>query len=161
MTSPAPLRKLTRAFSLVEVTMAIGIVAFALTAIMGLLSITLKNSKSAQDDTLVAEMTGDLIGYLRKQPFNDIPNLTNIYFDLNGKRINPVNSSGVIQGMTPGAALTAGAVYECQPVVVGDPRTVSASGATNLWRLTLNFQWPPGASKSPNRKSIHADIARY
>lgn len=161
MTSPVPLRKAVEGFSLIEVTMAIGIVAFALTAIMGLLSITLKNSKSAQDDTLVAEMTGDLMSYLRKQPFADIPNLTNVYFDVNGKRLNPINSSGVIQGMSASSALAGGAVYECLPSVAGDTNTVSASGATNLWRLTLKFQWPAGVANTPNGKSIHADVARY
>lgn len=141
--------------------MAIGIVAFALTAIMGLLSITLKNSKSAIDDTMVAEMTGDLVAYLRKQPFDDIPSLTNVFFDVNGKRLNAIDSSGRIVGLAAGDAVAQGAVYECNPSVAGDAGTVSASGVTNLWRVTLKFQWPAGVSNTLNGKSIHADIARH
>lgn len=161
MNGPASPRKSAGGFSLVEVTIAIGIVAFALTAIMGLVSITLKNSKSAQDDTMVAEMTGDLMSYVRKQPFDNIPGLTNVYFDVSGKRLNTIDSSGVIQGMSAGTAVAQGAVYECIPTVAGDTNTVSASGATNLWRLTLKFQWPAGISNNINGKSIHADVARY
>lgn len=149
------------AFSLVEITLALGVAAFALTAIVGLLSLTLKNSKSAMDDTLVAEMSGDLVNTLRKQNFTNISMATNVFFDISGKRINSLDSAGLIQGMPVSAAVAQGAVYECVPTVVADTNTLSPNGAANLWRITLNFRWPAGVSSTLNQKSIHADIARY
>lgn len=144
-----------------EITLALGVAAFALTAIVGLLSLTLKNSKSAMDDTLVAEMSGDLVNTLRKQNFSDISKATNVFFDISGKRINTLDSSGVIQGMPISSAVSQGAVYECVPSVLADTDTLSPNGAANLWRITLKFRWPAGVSTTLNQKSIHADIARY
>lgn len=149
------------AFSLVEITLALGVAAFALTAIVGLLSLTLKSSKSALDDTLVAEMSRDLVNTLRKQDFTNISMATNVFFDISGKRINSLDSAGLIQGMPVSTAVSQGAVYECVPTVVADTNTLSPNGAANLWRITLKFRWPAGVSSTLNQKSIHADIARY
>jgi uncharacterized protein (TIGR02598 family) len=149
------------AFSLVEITLALGVAAFALTAIVGLLSLTLKSSKSAMDDTLVAEMTGDLVNTLRKQDFTNISKATNVFFDISGKRLNPLDSSGLIEALPVSSAVSQGAVYECRPAVVADANTLSPDGSANLWRVTLNFRWPAGANSTQNQKSIHADIARY
>lgn len=148
-------------FSLVEITLALGVAAFALAAIVGLLSVTLKNSKSAMDDTLVAEMTTDLVNTFRKQAFNDISNATNVYFDISGKRVNTLDASGLIVAMAQGTAITKGAVYECVPSVIADTNTKSGDGTVNLWRIALSFQWPAGATNSANQKTIHANIARY
>jgi len=149
------------AFSLVEITLALGVAAFALTAIVGLLSLTLKNSKSAMDDTLVAEMTGDLVNTLRKQDFTNISKATNVFFDISGKRINTLDSAGLIQGLSTSAAVAQGAVYECIPAVTADTNTLSPNGSANLWQVTLNFRWPAGVNSTVNQKTIHADIARY
>lgn len=150
-----------KGFSLVEITLALGVAAIALSAIVGLLSITLKNSKSAMDDTLVAEMTGDLVNTLRKQSFTNISKATNVYFDISGKRINSLDSDGVIQGMAQTDALAKGAVYECVPTVTADTNTLSPDGSANLWRIALKFRWPAGASSTVTQKNLHADIARY
>ena len=148
-------------FSLVEITLALGVAAFALTAIVGLLSLTLKNSKSAMDDTLVAEMTGDLVNTLRKQDFTNISKATNVFFDISGKRLNALDSAGLIQGMAVSSAVSQGAVYECVPVIAADTNTLSPDGSANLWQVTLNFRWPAGANSTVNQKTIHANIARY
>lgn len=148
-------------FSLVEVTIALGVAAFALAAIVGLLSITLKSSKSALDDTLVAEMASDLINTMRKQTFTTIPTTTPVYFDIGGKRVNDLSTAGAIQSMDEPTARSRGGVYACTPSVTADPATANSDGSANLWRVTLNFQWPVGVTTSANEKTIHADIARY
>jgi uncharacterized protein (TIGR02598 family) len=148
-------------FSLVEVTIALGIAAFALAAIVGLLSVTLKDGKSALDDTLIAEMARDIVNTMRKETFTSIPTATVVYFDNGGKRANELDSSGNIQTMSESDAISQGAVYQCTPVVVADAATTSADSTVNLWRVTLNFKWPVGAAKSINEKTIQADIARY
>jgi len=151
----------TSAFSLVEVTIALGITAFALAAIVGLLSLTLKNSKSAQDDTLVAEMAGDFINGMRKQEFTAIPTVPTVYFDVGGKRLNPSTASGEIQALGSTVAISQGGIYECVPSVTVDQSTTNPDGSANLYRVSLNFKWPIGSANSVNEKTIHADIARY
>ncbi|MBC8002382.1 MAG: hypothetical protein H7X97_07315, partial [Opitutaceae bacterium] len=133
-------------FSLVEITLALGIAAFAITAIVGLLSITLQTSKSAMDDTLLAKMTGDLVNTLRKQDFSNIKNAsTNVFFDISGKRLNNLDSAGLIQAMPVTTAISQGAIYECEPVVTADTNTLNPDGTTpNLWHITLKFHWPAG-----------------
>ncbi len=153
----------SEAFSLVEMAIALGIVAFALTAIVGLLSATLKTGKSALDDMLVSEMTSDLVNTLRKQSFTNISsNATNVFFDIAGKRVNPVDATtGVISNLTTATAISQGAVYMCSPTVRSDTNMEGTNSFPNLWRITLAFQWPVTTGSTPNQKSIHAEIARY
>ena len=152
----------SRGFSLVEVALSLGIVAFALTGIVGLLSATLKTTKSSMDDLVVSEMAASLVNTFRKQDFAAISsNPGSIFFDLSGKRINAIDTStGVINSLSTAAAVAQGAIYECVPTIQADPDTIG-NNRTNLWRISFKFQWPAGATGSVNQKTIHADIARY
>src|SRR5271155_1091560 len=58
-------RRATAGFSLVEVVLAIGIIAFALVSIISLMSLGLQSSKSSTDDTNIALMTQSVISLLR------------------------------------------------------------------------------------------------
>jgi len=151
-----------RGFSLVEVALSLGIVAFALAGIVALLSATLKTTKSSMDDLVVSEMAASLVNTFRKQDFATInSNPTNIFFDLSGRRINGVDTNtGVINSLSTSAAVAQGAIYECAPTVLADSDTIG-NNRTNLWRISFKFQWPAGATGSVNQKTIHADIARY
>jgi uncharacterized protein (TIGR02598 family) len=149
-------------FSLVEVAISLGIVAFALTGIVGLLSATLKTSKSSMDDMLVSEMTSDIVNTFRKQDFANISsNPTNVFFDVSGKRINGVDTTtGVISNVSPDTAIALGAVYVCIPTVTS-ATNLMAGTVDNLWNIRLTFRWPAAASSTNSQKTVHADIARY
>ena len=67
----APLA-LRRAFSLVEVVIAIGIVSFGILAVISLLSMGVQNSLDSADDTNLALMAQTLNGTLRAQSFNNL-----------------------------------------------------------------------------------------
>ncbi|MFZ4599777.1 MAG: type IV pilus modification PilV family protein [Terrimicrobiaceae bacterium] len=154
-------------FSLVEVALSLGIVAVALTAIVGLLSVTVGQTKAITDDTLIADMSGDLLNTLRKQPFDGISSVPVVYYNIDGQRVNPTAADGSVESMPAGSAISAGAVYKCAPRVTSDTNTTRPDPAggddiTNLWRITLDFSWPVTAAGTPvNRRNIHADIARY
>lgn len=152
-----------RGFSLVEVAISLGIVAFALTAIVGLLLATLQTSKSSMDDMLLSEMTSDLVNTLRKQDFTNISsNPPNIFYDISGRRINGVDANtGIITAVDTTTAISSNAVYVCAPIISSDTSTMGVSNSVNLLRITLDFQWPAGAASSINKKTIHAEIARY
>lgn len=51
-----PLKGCRDAFSLIEVTIAIGIVAFSLVAMLGLIGVGLQSSRQSADDTAVAQI---------------------------------------------------------------------------------------------------------
>jgi len=147
-------------FSLVEVTIALGILAFALTAIMGLLSASLQSSRDGINDTLIAGMSTSLLNTIRKQNLTADPADIHIYFDRSGQRLNPI-LDGILQPMDVATARAEDAIYDCAVTVDSDPATISADGSANLWRLTLDFRWPIGAANAPNQQKIHADLARY
>ena len=154
------------AFSLIEITLSLGIAVFAVSAIMSLLAVTLRNSRTAADDTIIAEMTNDLASYFQQQTFDTVPSTPVVFFDNNGKRVNEIDpANGALKSMTPADAASKGAVYKCGVATLSDPETEtkSATGptSTNLWRVTLNFTWPASAAKPDNAKTIHLDLARH
>jgi uncharacterized protein (TIGR02598 family) len=55
------------AFSLVEVVLALGVVAFAIVAILGIIPTGLSTSHSAQDDTRSAQIAQDFINSMASQ----------------------------------------------------------------------------------------------
>lgn len=61
----------TSAFALVEIVLALGVAAFALVAVMGLLSVAMGSSKDSTDDTVLVTMTNGLMSDLRRQYFVD------------------------------------------------------------------------------------------
>ena len=56
-----------RAFSLVEVVLALGVVSFAIVAILGVFPLGLSTSHSAQDETRVAQIAEDILASLAGQ----------------------------------------------------------------------------------------------
>jgi|GEM_PF-2642621 len=59
------------AFTLVEVAIALGIGGFALTALIGLLSVGLSSSAASLNDTLISTMANSVISEMRAQHFAD------------------------------------------------------------------------------------------
>ena len=62
-------------FSLVEVVIALGVVAFAIIAILGVIPIGLKTSHSAQDQTRSAQITQDILASIASQAQTNFPNV--------------------------------------------------------------------------------------
>lgn len=158
------LRKIS-AFSLIEIALAMGIASFALVAMMGLLSVSLESSKAATDDTVLATMANGIMGDLRRQPFDEakdyIENATPpvAFFDVCGKRLRDKVSG---MDMNSSSALANGAIYKCTQAAQPDQDTLAADGITaNMLRTKLTFVWPASAATPPNRRVIHASIARY
>jgi type II secretory pathway pseudopilin PulG len=66
----------TEAFSLVEVVLALGVVAFALVAILGVFPTGLTTQHSAQDDSRSAQIAGDILSSVVSQAQTNWPNAT-------------------------------------------------------------------------------------
>jgi len=74
-------------FSLVEVTVAIGIVAFALIAVIGLIPVGMKSARDAENDTRSSMIAQDAYSRLRaKMTINNDPNSPNYFtYDPSGQ----------------------------------------------------------------------------
>ncbi len=155
----------TSAFSLIEIALAMGIASFALTAMMGLLSVSLGSSKASTDDTVLATMANNVIGDLRRQSFDAAKNYIQganspvAFFDVGGKRLRDETTG---MDMDSSSALANGAIYKCTQAAQPDQKTLAADGTTaNMLRTKLIFVWPASAAAPPNRRVVHASLARY
>jgi uncharacterized protein (TIGR02598 family) len=128
-----------RAFSLVEVVLAIGIVAFAITAMMGLLTVAMQSDKSSSSDTALAAMSRQVFNTLRALPYASLPTGTNYYFNAEGSE-----------------CAQAQAVYHCSVTL----SSFSNLTANNAKRVQMSFQWPYGAAGG-NTNILQTAIANY
>ena len=65
-------RRITRAFSLVEVTLALGIVTFALVGVVGVLPVAMNGSRQSFDKNRAAAIAETLFTSFRSQPFDRV-----------------------------------------------------------------------------------------
>ena len=172
-----------RAFTLVEVALALGIVAFALVPIIGILGIAMTTNTESGSDTSIAAMTTLVLNDLRSAPFNamgeavpsdpanyQIASLnttladSTYYFSNEGSLV-------YVGDPTKMAASTASqVVYECWVRKTADTSTQTPNadptkpGTYNQIRLQLLFSWPyliSDRTKRTNQRSIYASVARY
>jgi uncharacterized protein (TIGR02598 family) len=82
-------------FSLVEVTIAIGIVAFGVIAIMGVLPVAMVTIRDAMDRNTEANLVREFTGEALRTPFSKLANWVGAspyYFDEQGKGSDAVNA---------------------------------------------------------------------
>ena len=65
-------RRAARAFSLVEVTLALGIVTFVLVAIVGVMPVAMTSGRRSFDQNRAAAIADTLFSSFRSQPFNAV-----------------------------------------------------------------------------------------
>ncbi len=98
-------------FSLVEVTLAVGIMAFSLVGILGVLPLALDSGRQGFNQARASAVANTLFTSLRSQPFNDVHYLDE-QFDSTGAPITgapgtlDLNNLGVM-AVTPGATANA------------------------------------------------------
>lgn len=143
------------AFSLVEIVFAMAVISFALLALFGLISVSLKADRESSSDTVLAEMQQQVMGDLRTGTFADLPALKYYYFDIDGSPCNPASALA--------AAPPPSAQYECQAAVVDDQNATDPvyNVSANLKNVTLTFRWPIVSGSSPRYEVFHCDIANY
>jgi len=128
-------------FGLVEIVISLGVVSFALIALVGLTMVGLNSSRAAQEDTVVASLARNAVAELKTLGYTRLSTLasTNLYYTYDGAVTN---------------ATAAEAYYKC------DIRIQSPSGNTPLCNLIVNFSWPLHAANS-NVSTFSSSIAEY
>lgn len=136
-----PHPRFSRAFSLVELAIAVGLASFALIALLGLMTVGFQAGGSAKVETVISAMAPCVISKLQGQPYGALANGT-FYFDAQG---NEVPSQ-------------AEAAYRCITSV--SPVTSVSGVQSNLTSVVLTFEWPVTAA-TPQKATLQASVARY
>jgi uncharacterized protein (TIGR02598 family) len=112
------------AFSLVEVVMALGIAAFCLVALLGLMPVGLKTVRDARGDSLRAEILKSMGNIAQQTDYSLLGNLAGkkYYFDINGLVVNSTSADAIYE-----AALSTGTVN-----VPSSSTSTALSGATSV-----------------------------
>jgi len=147
-----------RGFSLVEIMVALVVIAVGLIAIVGLIPQGIQSSRSAADNTLVATIVHDVFNIVRSQPFATV--------NLNGLGFNPPGYNLSQAGAQSGVAYFDSSGFP------------TAAQADRYYRVTLNFQhhatlplslvtatvaWQAktAAAAPPNPQVFFTEIAQY
>lgn len=145
-----------RAFSLIEIVLALAVISFALLAVFGLISISLKADRESSSDTVMAGMRRTVMGDLRTGTFANLPDVKYYYFDRDGLPCNPASALAPAQPTS--------AYYECKAALVDDknaPPEPAYDVSENLKNATLTFTWPVLSGSRPHTEVFYCDIANY
>jgi len=82
-----------RAFTLVEVVIALAVVSISLVVLLGLFSTGLVSSRKANNDTNLSAIVWQVASSLRSQTAANLTFPTNYYFDINGESTNNANTA--------------------------------------------------------------------
>lgn len=126
-------KSLLRAFSLVEVTLALGIVAFAFTALLGMLPVGLNLFRSAADTSVTTRIVQKVSGDLQQADFDTV--------SLKEERILYFDEQG-----SP-AASAAKAIYWTRVNIFPSAQLPGSEGAgsPDLARVVIQIVHNPGA----------------
>lgn len=131
----------TRGFSLVEIVLALGVISFALVAIIGLLPIGLASNRGTIQETRANHLAEEIFSTLRSQPF------TNVSLALLGNATAPIDLSA--QNTPAGAAgISLHANYDGQFV-----------GANDYFTIELRFRNSPQGLVSGTGNEVHVQIS--
>lgn len=94
-----------RGFSLVEVTIALGIVGFAAVTVMALVPVGLKSLRNSIDQTVVSQIGQQISSDILQTPFSQAEGFTN-YYDNEGFPVSGVNDAVFTAAVTPSATFS-------------------------------------------------------
>ncbi|MDQ3620965.1 MAG: Verru_Chthon cassette protein B [Verrucomicrobiota bacterium] len=139
------------AFTLVEIVLALGIVAFAVVALVGLMTASLDSSRGSEADTLIASMARQITAELQTRPFDSLttegPEI--YYFDNEAHQLPDKQGAIYLCKVT----LTLRSDYDTEPVD-------GAAAQPNLYEVQLDFASALAANPA-RMQSVHTAIARH
>jgi Tfp pilus assembly protein PilV len=144
-----------RAFNLVEVVLALGLISFALLTILGMFSVGLKINRESSDQIQVADLASHILAVRRAMPTSDNPALPHSPLPplTNTAAVN--NSSPIlvsINGTTVTNNVPASDVYNLN-------YRITQSSTPNLMNVYLLLWGPPGARAPTNNPSGYYEIS--
>jgi uncharacterized protein (TIGR02598 family) len=150
------LRNRREGFSLVEVTLALAVIAIGLIAIIGLLPHGLQASRDAADNTIAATIAQDIFSEIRIDPFNAVnicppPCVTHNLRDSTSEPDDVINydkSGFYVPAGSPNSYFNVRVSYQLQPT----PR---------LWQVRATVVWPAQSAAPINTNIFVTQVAWY
>ncbi len=157
-----------RAFTLIEVVLALAVSTVALVSIIGLLSVAVGANGDSGHDTRLAAMSQQVLSDLRSAPFDALWKVEprkaeNAQPPTGGAADNPPDTIYYFTSEGTLAPTEPEALYRCVVNKIPDRKTRTANeGPYNQLRVSLAFDWPVGAQpRKAGSHTIYASIARY
>ena len=157
-------RRAARAFSLVEVTLALGIVTFVLVAIVGVMPVAMTSGRRSFDQNRAAAIADTLFSSFRSQPFNAVGYVDDQFDEEKGTtatgggppllNLNTETTSSSVQfyasfldpaTTNPGGTNTFG---QQRRLCFTDP-TLALPGGSSSYLVTLHFNNQPAGMAIP------------
>ena len=153
------------AFSLVEVVLALGVISFAIVAILGILPIGLQTSHSSQDETRAAQIAQTVLAGMASQAQTSFTGVKLPVSSGTGPSVDLTSPSTTQLYATNDGQLSqsaTGATYNV--AVITDSNVVSDGFDPNFAnKVIVQVRWPtdpnPGATPSPNQ--TYRDFVRF
>lgn len=127
-----------RAFSLVEVIVALGVFTFAITVLLGMLPVGLKSVRSVQNEANAVHIASSIFGLWAVAPSN-----------------TPLTAPGIFTNLGPVASSASSPFYfdgfgtqtsDPSKAAVAMDYAAAESGTPPAWKVTLTFRWPSKAN---------------
>lgn len=147
------------AFSLVEITLAIGIFAFAIVGLLALMNVSMASNKEAAIDTALLRMTDTVVSLLKTQdpsailasPYYSVADDSpDFYFNFEGRPA--LNSS-----QQPDTHPAADSFYSCTI-----RRSAAGNSTPSLFFLQIEFRWPLGVVPDRQQsREVNLSMAKH
>ena len=133
------------AFSLTEIAVAIGIVAFVIVSLVGLMSVGLSAQRSAREDTILVSVTKQALSTARSGKYSDLV-------------IGAASSNFYTSEGYPTNA--ASAFYVCEVSILAP--TNNLPGSLRAKEIRFKYNWPYQSRPNyPNEQVFATTIAEY
>jgi uncharacterized protein (TIGR02598 family) len=153
MSSPCQFRRRlgSAAFSLVEVVLALGVMSFALTGIVGLLPVGLSHFRKAMDQTIQSQIAQEVTYMVQRTPFQNIDSLgsesnpTVTYYDQEG---TPVSQKESVYTVSTSAVSDSGLNGLLAPTWSLDSNTGKALNNVKAVKISITNRTFPNYSQT-------------
>ena len=160
-----------QAFSLVEVAIALAVLAVGLLAIMGLFPQGLQASRDAADNTIAATIVQDLFSRIRSQPFNTAFTICTDQYPPGDPNYPGCKPSGIIPPLSPNSVntLTFDQDGFITNTTTANPQYRAYYRAVVYWGapvggvlpITVQICWPALTATPVNTNTFFTEIAQY
>jgi uncharacterized protein (TIGR02598 family) len=143
---PSTLRtRFTTAFSLIEVTLSLGVVSFALLSVLALLPLGLKMMQEAQQQQAIGNILLETRSQAQQMSLSDMTaGATTTYYDINGSK--ELGSAGGFSGDTNAYFKV---ITQRITPSVGSSSSLTTFSANNATEIQVTFTYPLTKTSSP------------
>jgi len=123
-------------FSLIEITLALGVTSFCLLAILGLFSVGFRAGQQARDYTTIAGAASLVMSRVQAPTTGSFPFPSTLFFDAHGQVTN-----------------SNAALYVCDITKTTVSESALPAVSTNLSLITMRFTWPASLAASARKNT--------